>query len=444
MRAFLLALYRWVQKKVVGPQVAQRRFGETINNPPLGTLGVEGRSGVLKDQSSAKASGEKFWFHAASVGELEALWPLIRLAATHSKSLVVTVFSPSAESSLKKLVQELATLPDQNFSLDWGYSPWEGDWREALSWHRPALFISHKYEAWPDLWLSLTELNIPLVIVGSSFRPSLKTAKKFCLTLLKRLPRLQLLPFNQSQASQLASCFPAAQISVIQDPRWERVLGRARTGNSRSAELVQTYANQGQIRGIIGSAWMEDLRFLEPVLAEIEGPIWIVPHKIDEDSVAEIETFLRGHGFAPIRTQSNTKNAATKNSNVTADGPSSNTKGKEFILVNELGVLAELYGVAEWVFVGGGFGSGVHSTIEPAIHGLPIAIGPNGAHKFYEIEEMTATGQVTVLSKQSDLREWVRRLQGRDFLPFRNIWREQALGHSGAAQKIFEAVENFK
>ena len=58
------------------------------------------------------------------------------------------------------------------------------------------------------------------------------------------------------------------------------------------------------------------------------------------------------------------------------------------VLVDEMGFLSELYGAADWAYVGGGFGAGVHSTIEPAIQGIPILIGPVRADHFTEIGQL--------------------------------------------------------
>lgn len=417
-----------------------RRFGGQANHwKELGTLSKSESVGGL-------------WFHAASVGELEALWPVILEMSQKNRKIIISIFSPSAESSLKKLVQELTARSTAShsgipLSLDWGYSPWEGEWGEYLLRNKPTAFITHKYEAWPDLWMSLTELQVPLVIVGARIRGSLKFAKRICLFFVGRLPRLLFLPFHPSHAQRLAVCFSQAQTLVVPDPRWERVLDRASLGNSRSQELIRTLTGprvsqdtkqnatkqNGKIRGIIGSAWLEDLKFLSSILTQAQSPIWIVPHRVDAASVSELIVFLQSLGIRPVQTSATKK----MNSSESRETPS-------FVVVDELGVLAELYCEAEWVYVGGGFGSGVHSTIEPAIHGLPIAVGPNGVGKFYEIEELTESGQVTVVSQSEDLNRWFERVQKGEFLKYRTLWKESAQGHAGASQKISEAVENFK
>jgi 3-deoxy-D-manno-octulosonic-acid transferase len=48
-----------------------------------------------------------------------------------------------------------------------------------------------------------------------------------------------------------------------------------------------------------------------------------------------------------------------------------------FLLVDRVGGLARLYGGGRMAYVGGGFGkAGLHSVLEPAAWGLPVAFGP--------------------------------------------------------------------
>lgn len=423
-----------MQQHLLKKWVEARRFSNRQKS--FGNLEIPSKEGSI-------------WFHAASVGELEALWPVIRLAAERGERLVVTIFSASAEKSLSKLIDELkrdfgdsrrtqGAQASLNEWLSYGYSPWEGEWESALVRHKPALFVSHKYEAWPDLWVSLAALEIPLVVIGASLRGALKTARLFCLLFLGRLPELLFMPFDQSQLSVLQNYFPSSQISQVGDPRWERVLTRKRTPSERASLLVRKFGKNGRIRGLIGSAWLGDLVFLESCLPDLKGPVWIVPHKIDEQTLTKMMELLKLRGIHPQRTS---KILLTSGDQLVAE-PSQ--VGPQFLLVDELGILAELYAFADWVYVGGGFGEGVHSTIEPAVFGAPIAVGPKGTQKFYEITELKELGQLRVLENQSDLSEWVRDLHTEEDVAQRSAWRNFALSHSDASQKIWAVLEKFK
>ena len=111
------------------------------------------------------------------------------------------------------------------------------------------------------------------------------------------------------------------------------------------------------------------------------------------------------------------------------------------LIVDEMGFLTELYSVADWAFVGGGFGAGIHSTIEPAIYGIPVAGGPQGAQKFSEIEELNASGQMSLISRSEDFILWLQGLQ--NLSQKKALWIEQASKRAGAAQKILATLEKF-
>jgi 3-deoxy-D-manno-octulosonic-acid transferase len=114
------------------------------------------------------------------------------------------------------------------------------------------------------------------------------------------------------------------------------------------------------------------------------------------------------------------------------------------ILGDELGFLSELYAAVDWGYVGGGFGAGVHSMIEPAIHGIPIACGTKNADKFPEIAELRQTGQLRLLSGPKDIREWhgyaieVARSQAAGSSG--EEWRQQALSRLGSTDRVMQAL----
>ena len=399
--------------------------------------------------STSSSSNPCLWFHVASVGELESLWPLILLAAKNGLGIAVTVLSPSAKNSLEKLKLSLEQIQANIIHLD--YSPWEGSWTKWLQKISPTVFISAKYEAWPDLWVSLKELNIPLVIVSARARRSLKLAKLLSHAMIGATPELILLPATSEDVAPLQKLFPDAQIQVTGEPRWDRVFERIQKGNSRAQELIRKFEKFPRPWGVIGSAWAEDIILFEPTLPRLKGTLWIVPHKVDDISIQQIDGLLKTYHLNPIKTSttdtpdigdtsdSHTPKATTQNST------SSQSHGSlSCILVDEMGFLTELYSKTNWAFVGGGFGAGIHSTIEPAIYGIPVAGGPKGSTRFSEISQLSQTGQLTLTSSGEELEEWIQKL---DQLSVNEAsanevsWKKDALTRLGASQRILDILK---
>ena len=376
----------------------------------------------------ASEKNRRVWFHAASVGELEALWPLVLLSAERKDDLIVTILSQSAEGALQKLKQELVSLNGQVVFI--GYSPWEGQWRASLAQLKPDLFVTAKYEAWPDLWISLQELQIELVMISVKARRSLKIAKWFCTQMGQGIPKLKLLPVLSEDIASLRSLFPDGYIEAVGDPRWDRVYSRLKKGNPRAQQLIQRYQGLKKPWGVVGSAWLEDLVCIQPALESYSGCIWIVPHRVDSENILKIKSFLISCGLEPVVT-----------SNPSLSLEELQKQKSPCILVDEMGFLMELYSLADWAFVGGGFGAGIHSTIEPAIYGVPIASGPKNAEKFSEIGELRKTGQMSLIFNSQGFLEWLNRLSL--FSQNRGQWIEQAYSRLDAAQKIMAMLEKF-
>jgi 3-deoxy-D-manno-octulosonic-acid transferase len=429
-RNLLKGSYRRFQMQVVHQWILPRVFTSARveqSARQMDTLFTDPGVGEFKGASIL----ERVWFHAASVGELETLAPIIfslvqRGSESQRPQVIVTILSESAEGALRHLVQD---VKDPKSIIFAGYSPWEGQWKRVFEWLKPTLFVTAKYEAWPDLWVSLQELNIPLGIVSARDRKSLRIARKMCQWMNGKIPKLILFPVNEADQVNLNAIFPEAQTHVVGEPRWERVFARAQQGVSRVASLVTAAQLLPRPWAVLGSVWMEDLKFLVPNLREMQGTLWIVPHQIDDSNLQEIESFLSQHSLSAVRTR----------------GTDVLPEGIRCVLVNEMGFLSELYSVAEWVWVGGGFGDGIHSTIEPAFRGVPIGGGAQGSDRFSEISELTQTGQFTLVRNRAELQIWLQRVESqiKDH-GLREHWVEQAHKRLGATQKILEALEKFQ
>lgn len=416
-------LYRWFQSKCIQPFILPFFFSQDR----------------LKKNNhfnfDSQHQGDSLWFHAASTGELESLKPIIQsfFADSHF-NIVVTIFSESAKLSLNQLKDSLEKEnPLQVKRLYTGYSPWEGNWFSVLKQFKPVFFITVRYEAWPDLWLSLIELEIPLIILSAKSRSSLKWIKYFCEKMVKKLPKLYFFTITSFDKNEVLKLFPDSVIQEVGDPRWDQVWVRSQKRHPRVRELCDFFKNSPYPWGILGSVWKEDLTFLLKGKPDLKGTLWIVPHCIEKNNLKKIEKMLLKQDISFMRTSC-------------LHAPTSTTVLSRIfscILVDELGILSELYSLGDWSFVGGGFGMGIHSVIEPGLQGLPVGIGPRGIERFDEVAVLKNTGQLQVFTALSEVGEWLKKVQIHSN-PMKACWIKNNQFQLGATQRIIHWMKEWR
>lgn len=424
----MMSAYRHFQKFCIRPAVLPRFFkirGTTLSKLPI----LTGRR-FLRALPAPEA--KNIWLHAASVGELESLQPVIeKLGGSSSLRLCTSIMSDSAHDSLLQLKQEVTA---KGTELSVGYSPWEGEWQSALEAFGAKIFVTVRYEAWPDLWWSLAKLKIPLVIVGAQKRSSLVWMKRIFQWLGQELPALHLMVFDPYEIPALKQLFPKARIYHIPDPRWERALTRAEHPSQKAREVLAVLKAHAHslIRpwGILGSVWPECVHLWKDVFANVKnssGTVILVPHRIDSESLNAVSAALKTHGIEPVLLSELKKRESIAKEKIPV------------LMINEMGVLAELYSEAGWAYVGGGLGHGVHSTIEPAIYGLPICIGPRKARLFSEIRSLEENSQLQFVFSSQDALKWWQDLSSPS-RQVRDTWRTQAASRRGASDQISRLI----
>ncbi len=391
---------------------------------------------ICSNQSWSRS--ELLWFHAASAGEMEILYPVILEAGKKGASVVATVFSASDPRVTLRMTEAWKAAGLSADRLFVAFSPLEGDWGAALQMASPNWLLTAKYEAWPDLWASASSLGVPIVVVGAKPRRSLNWAFRLCRWLGQTLPRLEFHAGSPRDVEALKTAYgdkSGVSVHLSGDPRWERVRDRSALGNPRAQALVGAFHHLPRPWGVLGSVWEEDLQiWLQgfPRASAVPGTLWVVPHQVSTPQILRIESLLRRWGASWVRT-----------SQLKA-GEASVSASPGFILVDEIGFLSELYSSADWAFVGGGFGKkGVHSTIEPALQGIPVSIGPSRAETFTEVPELRDLGQLSVVNSPDELWNWVTTQVSTDEehrKKARLRWQGGLVERFGATGRILESL----
>lgn len=419
--SFRLRLYRLVALVLLHNPIAK------LFLPPAGRPMVARQVSRTFEEASTR---KRVWFHAASVGELQVLWPVILLYARerHYVELIITIFSVSAERALAKLLDEVNAV--QGCLLWAGFSPVEGKWGAEIASLNPDVFVSTKYEAWPELWASLAQAGVPLVVANAQVRSSLKIGFVSCAALTSAPLNVTLLAPDDYEANKLSGAYRQAKILVSGDPRWDQMERRSKVRNERTQYLIRTFSEKPRPWGVIGSAWLSDLKFLGERLYDYPGTLWIVPHEVEGRHFEELLHWLRSVPVILERTASRYFHLSSAPEKPHA----------RVILVDEVGVLANLYESADWAYVGGGFEAGVHSTLEPGFFGVPIAIGPERNEKFYEIRWLLERRQLSILNEHNKY-DWLSRVTRGEFAKARDEWKNRSLESLGASRKLVTIID---
>jgi 3-deoxy-D-manno-octulosonic-acid transferase len=142
---------------------------------------------------------------------------------------------------------------------------------------------------------------------------------------------------------------------------------------------------------LAGSIHSEDEQVIQgsiiSLMNEIEdlNLVW-VPHEPTERNVSEAESFFQSNLFSTAR-------LGNKNPN---------QLDARVIIVDTIGRLSQLYWNGQMAYIGGGFSTGVHNVMEPAIARLPVFFGPRYKN-FNEAEELITDGGGFSIESGTDL-----------------------------------------
>ncbi len=296
------------------------------------------------------------WFHASSVGEgLQAGVVLEALRHRHPDwQFAYTHFSPSARQLAESLPVDIAT-----------YLPYDvgGDVEAALEALRPSAVVFAKLDLWPELACRASDRGSLVMLVAGTVRSGSSRLKWPARSLLR--PGYQSVTqagaISDEDAARLERVgVSPGLIEVTGDPRYDSVAERV-AAVAPDDPLLQLGAGGSTL--VAGSTWPEDERVLLPAFSLVrrerpDARLIIAPHEPQEKHLAGLESAARDLGLPVARSSSAPDGAAV-------------------VVIDRLGILPTVYGAGKMAYVGGAMGSrGIHSVLEPAAWGIPVAFGP--------------------------------------------------------------------
>lgn len=343
----------------------------------------------------------RIWFHCASLGEFEQGRPVIeayRKSHPNTK-IVLTFFSPSGYEIRKNYegVDFVYYLP-----LDTFFNA-----RRFVRIVKPQAAVFVKYEFWYHYLQALHSKNIPTYVISAIFRPN-QIFFRWYGGMFRGILRHYQQIFVQNQASKdLLSQIGMNNVTVSGDTRFDRVVQIAK--NAKHLQLLEAFAGHGFVL-IAGSTWPDDETILiQLVAANPSLKLVLVPHEVGEGHLANIVEKLGTLKYVRY-TQASVETVAVS----------------QVLIVDIVGILSSTYQYGKVAYIGGGFGVGIHNTLEAATFGMPVMFGPN-YQKFQEAKDLIAQGGAFSISSYDELEERFKILIGDASL------REK----SGAASKFY-------
>ena len=366
--------------------------------------GIKGRKRVFSELvtqlQTARQLKKTVWFHFTSVGEFEQAKPLIEAIYAETR-IVLTFFSPSVAPNARsyRYTDAAVYLP-----LD---TPRNSE--RLIRLIEPTLIVFSKFDIWPNLVWRATKHDIPIIVVAGTLHAESKRLSPFAKPFFRSVHRHIRVhcAISEGDAARFQElCSPTHEIVVAGDTRYEQVYRRAVAVES-DTEFFPGQATLG--RGlqahivtkrpilIAGSTYTEDEKVLFPAYQRLRENIpdtfphlILVPHEPTPERISEIRDALDRQQLAYLCF-----------SELTSEVDLSEV---EVLIVDRVGLLAKLYGLADIAFVGGSFRGSVHNVMEPAAMAKPVLFGPT-IQNAYEASLLVARGGAKLVHTSQQLAE---------------------------------------
>lgn len=296
--------------------------------------------------------------HCAS-GEFEYAKPVIREIKKRNpeSQIVVTYFSPSYESQIKNTEGIDFSCP-----LPWDLPHIQ---REFLTKLKPKQILISRTDLWPEFLTQAKALHIPISMFSctlSSRSPKIQNSfiKNYQQWLYSFLNHVYCV--SDDDKANLVQLIDPKRITTIGDTRFDQVLYRISKPNHLKDNLLSRRSERLNSVFIAGSTWEEDEIELIPILKElIRNTVQVIlaPHEPSEEHIAKLKKEITAMGIRPLLY-----------SEATLWPPN------QVLIIDQVGILADLYAWADWAFVGGSFKKQVHSVMEPLAQGCKTFFGP--------------------------------------------------------------------
>lgn len=362
---------------------------------------------------------DKVWFHFASLGEFEQGKPILQSVRKQypDKEIVITFFSPSGYEIRKNsnLGDYILYLPNDS----------RKNALKFLELFKPEVAIFNKYEYWYHYFKILHQKHIPVYVTSAIFRPNQIFFKWYGSLHREILTYVTHFFVQNTESGELLKTLNHHNYTICGDTRFDTVLDLAK--NKKDFPLIEEFKNNHKLI-IAGSTWPKDEDLISNYIKNLDEnwKIIFAPHEISEDKISNLEKTLSIKSLRYSKV-SNDKSLLTTNCRC--------------IIIDNIGMLSSLYAYGDFAYIGGGFGAGIHNTLEAAAWGLPVVFGSN-YHQFNEAKELISKGGGFSIDNQGELNKVFGMLVHQDDKRTNagSIAKEYVAQNTGATEVIMHTI----
>lgn len=323
--------------------------------------GFAGRENLfveLNKSLRSLGSGKRILIHSSSLGEFQQAIPIVEELSKKNYNAVLSFFSPSGYKNSKIIFSNVIKC----------YFPFDSvsNQKKFLDIVKPEIIILMRYDLWYNFLYEAKKRNIKIVLANARFDekdftwkyPVIRSFKK---TLYGMLDTIFVIDeFDKKNYRQNLS-EENTKIIKIGDSKFERVYQSAKGFDSKVKIFPEEIIKDKKVF-VMGSSWKEDEDVILPAIDKSlafdkELLTLLVPHEPKETKIEALENIIENK-FSNIR--------SIRYSNI------QNYNDENLIIVDKVGLLSKLYSIAYLSYVGGGFKTGLHNILEPAIFNIPV------------------------------------------------------------------------
>lgn len=383
---------------------------------------------ILKQKVDPNA--KYIWFHAASLGEFEQGRPLMeRIRKDYPQyKILLTFYSPSGYEVRKNYegADIICYMPvDTRLNAI-----------RFLRLVRPVMAFFIKYEFWSNFLHILKHRNIPTYSVSSIFREDQVFFKWYGRSYAGVLKCFTRFFVQNEESKRLLEGIGITAVDVVGDTRFDRVLQiKEAAKHLPICEAFRTGVASSQSADVphhdfkvfvAGSSWPPDENIFIPFFNEHKDwRLLIAPHVIAEEHLKLILSLIKGKKVVRY-TQTTPEEAADA----------------DVLIIDCFGLLSSMYNYGDVAYIGGGFGVGIHNTLEAAVWNMPVIFGPNNK-KFQEAQGLLKSGGGFEINTYEDFSGLMSSLMNDDtFLKQAGDKAGAFVAHlAGATDKVLASVK---